>query len=53
MEFNAPAGDNLFDDARIVGKPTPRIDGPLKTAPGTVVEEVEFTEDVIRRKAAA
>ena len=36
MEFNAPAGKNLFDDARIVGKSTPRIDGPLKvtgTAP--------------------
>ncbi len=31
MEFNAPAGRNLFDDAKIVGKPTPRIDGPLKT----------------------
>jgi xanthine dehydrogenase YagR molybdenum-binding subunit len=31
MEFNAPAGDNLFDQAKIVGKPTPRIDGPLKT----------------------
>ena len=31
MEFNAPAGENLFDKARIVGKSTPRIDGPLKT----------------------
>ena len=31
MEFSAPAGTNLFDDATIVGKPTPRIDGPLKT----------------------
>ncbi|MEW9856222.1 aldehyde oxidoreductase molybdenum-binding subunit PaoC [Novosphingobium sp. M1R2S20] len=31
MEFNAPAGTNLFDKSRIVGKPTPRIDGPLKT----------------------
>ncbi|SNS33795.1 xanthine dehydrogenase YagR molybdenum-binding subunit [Sphingomonas laterariae] len=31
MEFNAPAGPNLFDKARIVGKPTPRIEGPLKT----------------------
>lgn len=31
MEFNAPAGTNLFDRARIVGKSTPRIDGPLKT----------------------
>jgi xanthine dehydrogenase YagR molybdenum-binding subunit len=36
MDFNAPAGTNLFDDAKIVGKSTPRIDGPLKvtgTAP--------------------
>jgi xanthine dehydrogenase YagR molybdenum-binding subunit len=36
MEFNAPAGANLFDTAKIVGKSTPRIDGPLKvcgTAP--------------------
>ena len=31
MEFNAPAGTNLFDKAKIVGKSTPRIDGPLKT----------------------
>jgi xanthine dehydrogenase YagR molybdenum-binding subunit len=31
MEFNAPAGDNLFDRAKIVGKSTPRIDGPRKT----------------------
>lgn len=31
MEFNAPAGDNLFDRAKLVGKSTPRIDGPLKT----------------------
>ena len=31
MEFSAPAGTNLFDDAKIVGKSTPRIDGPLKT----------------------
>ncbi len=31
MEFNAPAGKNLFDTSTIVGKPTPRIDGPLKT----------------------
>lgn len=32
MEFNAPAGKNLFDGARIVGKSTPRIDGPLKVS---------------------
>jgi len=31
MEFNAPAGANLFDRSKIVGKSTPRIDGPLKT----------------------
>ncbi len=31
MEFSAPAGTNLFDRAKIVGKATPRIDGPLKT----------------------
>ncbi|MET1754490.1 aldehyde oxidoreductase molybdenum-binding subunit PaoC [Novosphingobium sp. RD2P27] len=31
MEFNAPAGTNLFDRAKIVGHSTPRIDGPLKT----------------------
>ncbi|MGF7148600.1 xanthine dehydrogenase YagR molybdenum-binding subunit [Sphingomonas zeicaulis] len=31
MEFNAPAGTNLFDQSKIVGKSTPRIDGPLKT----------------------
>ncbi|MFN0263645.1 molybdopterin cofactor-binding domain-containing protein [Tepidamorphus sp. 3E244] len=36
MEFNEPAGSNLFDDARIVGKPHSRVEGPLKvtgTAP--------------------
>ena len=31
MKFEAPAGANLFDTAKIVGKSTPRIDGPLKT----------------------
>lgn len=36
MEFNEPAGQNIFDRATIVGKPHPRIEGPLKvtgTAP--------------------
>jgi xanthine dehydrogenase YagR molybdenum-binding subunit len=32
MQFNTPAGTNLFDRAKIVGKSTPRIDGPLKTS---------------------
>ena len=31
MDFNQPAGTNLFDNARVIGKATPRIDGPLKT----------------------
>ena len=31
MEFNAPAGRNLFDGSKVIGKSTPRIDGPLKT----------------------
>ncbi|CCV16514.1 aldehyde oxidoreductase molybdenum-binding subunit PaoC [Mesorhizobium sp. STM 4661] len=36
MEFNEPAGQNIFDRATIVGKPHQRIEGPLKvtgTAP--------------------
>ena len=32
MKFDAPAGDNLFDTATVVGKSTPRIDGPLKVS---------------------
>ena len=32
MEFNAPAGASLFDTAKIVGKSTPRIDGPSKVS---------------------
>jgi xanthine dehydrogenase YagR molybdenum-binding subunit len=31
MKFEAPAGANLFDQSQIVGKSTPRIDGPRKT----------------------
>ncbi|MTH65669.1 xanthine dehydrogenase family protein molybdopterin-binding subunit [Paracoccus shanxieyensis] len=30
MEFNAPAGENLFDHGRVTGKGISRIDGPLK-----------------------
>ncbi|WP_226580911.1 aldehyde oxidoreductase molybdenum-binding subunit PaoC [Acuticoccus sediminis] len=32
MEFREPAGNNIFDNARIVGKAHPRIDGPLKVS---------------------
>ena len=31
MRFDSPAGENIFDRAKIVGKPAPRIDGPRKT----------------------
>ncbi|MFG6416922.1 aldehyde oxidoreductase molybdenum-binding subunit PaoC [Roseateles sp. DC23W] len=32
MRFDQPATTNPIDQGRVVGKPTPRIDGPLKTA---------------------
>ena len=31
MKFAAPSGPNPIDQLKVVGKPTPRIDGPLKT----------------------
>src|SRR4051794_41257788 len=31
MKFDAPAGPNPIDQLKVVGKPTDRIDGPLKT----------------------
>src|SRR5215217_5950855 len=31
MKFDTPATDNPIDRLRVVGKPTDRIDGPLKT----------------------
>jgi xanthine dehydrogenase YagR molybdenum-binding subunit len=32
MKFETPAGPNPIDRLRVVGKPTDRIDGPLKTS---------------------
>ncbi|MDZ7893732.1 MAG: aldehyde oxidoreductase molybdenum-binding subunit PaoC [Sphingobium sp.] len=32
MKFDSPAGDNPIDQLKVVGKPHPRIDGPLKTS---------------------
>jgi len=32
MDFISPAGENLFDHAKVVGKSTPRIEGPLKVS---------------------
>ena len=31
MKFDTPAGPNPIDRLKVVGKPTDRIDGPLKT----------------------
>ena len=49
MKFDAPAGDNLFDKAKVVGKSTPRIDGPLKTT-GTAPYAYE-RHDVVANQA--
>ncbi|MBB4152503.1 xanthine dehydrogenase YagR molybdenum-binding subunit [Sphingomonas jinjuensis] len=32
MKFDTPAGTNPIDQGKVVGRPTPRIDGPLKTS---------------------
>lgn len=32
MRFDQPAGPNPIDAGRVVGRPTPRIDGPLKVS---------------------
>jgi len=32
MKFDKPAGTNPIDQLKVVGRPTPRIDGPLKTS---------------------
>ena len=32
MKYTAPIGDTLIDAGRVVGRPTPRIDGPLKVS---------------------
>ena len=32
MKFDTPAGTNPIDQGRVIGKPTPRIDGPLKVS---------------------
>lgn len=49
MKFDAPSGNNLFDKAKIVGKSTPRIDGPLKTT-GTAPYAYE-RHDVVANQA--
>lgn len=43
MRFDQPATTNPIDQGRIVGRPTPRIDGPLKTT-GTAPYAYEHHE---------
>ncbi|WP_404336892.1 aldehyde oxidoreductase molybdenum-binding subunit PaoC [Sphingomonas sp. MMS12-HWE2-04] len=40
MKFDTPAGTNPIDQQKVIGKPHPRIEGPLKTT-GTAVYSYE------------
>ena len=45
MKFETPAGTNPIDQLKVIGKPTVRIDGPLKTT-GTATYAYEWHEEV-------
>ena len=45
MKFETPAGTNPIDQLKVVGKPTDRIEGPLKTT-GTAKYAYEYNEAV-------
>jgi xanthine dehydrogenase YagR molybdenum-binding subunit len=49
MKFDTPAGTNPIDQLKVVGKPTDRIDGPLKTT-GTAPYAYE-RHDVVPNQA--
>jgi len=49
MKFETPAGANPIDRQKVVGRPTPRIDGPLKTT-GTAPYAYE-RHDVVANQA--
>ncbi|MBF6026091.1 aldehyde oxidoreductase molybdenum-binding subunit PaoC [Lysobacter niastensis] len=49
MKFDKPAGTNPIDQGKVVGKPTSRIDGPLKTT-GTAPYAYE-RHDVVPNQA--
>jgi xanthine dehydrogenase YagR molybdenum-binding subunit len=49
MKFDTPATDNPIDQLKIIGKPTDRIDGPLKTS-GTAPYAYE-RHDVVPNQA--
>src|SRR5215213_8432343 len=45
MKFDTPAGTNPIDQLKVIGKPTDRIDGPLKTT-GTAPYAYEWHDGV-------
>ncbi|MDB5239900.1 MAG: aldehyde oxidase and xanthine dehydrogenase molybdopterin binding protein [Spirosoma sp.] len=45
MKFETPAGINPIDQLRVIGKPTDRIEGPLKTT-GTAKYAYEHNDEV-------
>ena len=49
MKFETPAANNPIDQLKVVGRPTPRIEGPLKTT-GTAPYAYE-RHDVIANQA--
>src|ERR1700682_5879956 len=49
MKFDPPATDNPIDQLKVIGKPTDRIDGPLKTT-GTAPYAYE-RHDVVQNQA--
>ncbi|MGK6318221.1 aldehyde oxidoreductase molybdenum-binding subunit PaoC [Sphingomonas sp. DT-204] len=49
MKFDTPAGTNPIDQLKVIGKPTDRIDGPLKTT-GTAPYAYE-RHDVVANQA--
>ena len=49
MKFDTPAGQNPIDQLKVIGKPTDRIDGPLKTT-GTAPYAYE-RHDVVPNQA--
>src|SRR4249919_2206471 len=45
MKFETRAGLNPIDQGKVIGKPTPRIEGPLKTA-GQATYAAEWHDEV-------
>jgi len=46
MKFDKPAGQNPIDQLKVIGKPTDRVEGPLKTT-GTAKYAYEYNEQII------